>query len=498
MTFDPAWNTIAANGVVNPMTADLNVGGNDIVSNAGVDIKLETAIRADGSTGGILLETGNMAHTSGSSGVIWFYTGDVNESGTFSGNIEFDIGSGGASGTRGDFVFGRTGGGRPIYIYGEDSTTDWVAIKSPGSVADYTITLPAAAPSVTGQALVATTGGVASWATVLTDVVQDLSPQLGGSLDVNNQTITAATLGQTMNITTASGTTNAGAIALQGGASTAGLGGTCSMTGGTGGSTGGSIQLTSGDSPVNAGDIILLVGRDTTDANGDGEVTIGGGVGRTTATPVKFKEATVNGGSGISLKAPDSLTSDQTWTLPDDDPTGLRDRAWVTDSSGVLGLSPVPIGASKQNGTARNTTDVLADDPDLTVTLEPGAIYSFEAYFVVQVDSAGGTTADFKWDANALGIAVNAQVIYNKDGAAATTTVVDQFSKGTPHVVDLTVNGPTGVVYVHVRGVALNEDTSNRTFTIEWAQNVSNASNTRLQLGSYIKFLRLGVATTGG
>ena len=192
------------------------------------------------------------------------------------------------------------------------------------------------------------------------------------------------------------------------------------------------------------------------------------------------------------------MSNNRTWTLPDDDPTGLRDRAWVTDGSGVLGLSPVPIGASKQNGTARNTTTVLADDPDLSVTLEPGAIYSFEAYFVVQVDSAGGTTADFKWDANALGIAVNAQVIYNKDGAAATTTVVDQFSKGTPHVVDLTVNGPTGVVYVHVRGVALNEDTSNRTFTIEWAQNVSNASNTRLQLGSYIKFLRLGVATTGG
>ena len=239
--------------VTNPMSADLNVGGFDFVSDAGVSIDLKTALRADGNTGSITFETGNMAHTSGFSGAITFLTGDVNETTTFSGNVEFDIGSGGGSGSRGDFYFGKNVGGRPIYIYGEDSTTDWVAIKAPGSIADYTITLPAATPSATGQALVATTGGVASWASVVNN-------PMTADLDVSTYDIvgTPGSGGVGGNVDIIAGAANGGNFS----------GGTVNVTGGAGSSSGGAgpggdVVLTGGaaDGPsAQGGEVVLTEG----------------------------------------------------------------------------------------------------------------------------------------------------------------------------------------------------------------------------------------------
>ena len=62
----------------------------------------------------------------------------------------------------------NSGTASSINLYCESSNAHYTKIKSGphASATSYTITLPNAPPSVSGQALTATTGGVASWATV--------------------------------------------------------------------------------------------------------------------------------------------------------------------------------------------------------------------------------------------------------------------------------------------------------------------------------------------
>ena len=78
-------------------------------------------------------------------------------------------------------------GGHVQFREGTTGGTNAVSIKGPETIAsDYSIVLPNAAPTANGQALVATTAGVASWDTVS-------STSLDGCGYQNDQTISAGT-----------------------------------------------------------------------------------------------------------------------------------------------------------------------------------------------------------------------------------------------------------------------------------------------------------------
>ena len=66
--------------------------------------------------------------------------------------------------------------------FADADSSNYVAVQSPATVAsNYTVTLPAAAPTENGQALTATTGGVASWTTVTSKLD---TPVITGDLEV--------------------------------------------------------------------------------------------------------------------------------------------------------------------------------------------------------------------------------------------------------------------------------------------------------------------------
>ena len=71
-----------------------------------------------------------------------------------------------------------------------DNANHYVSLKAPASIAsNFTLTLPSADGS-SGQVLQTNGGGTLSFTTLLTDLVGDTTPQLGGDLDLNSNDIT--------------------------------------------------------------------------------------------------------------------------------------------------------------------------------------------------------------------------------------------------------------------------------------------------------------------
>jgi hypothetical protein len=70
-----------------------------------------------------------------------------------------------------------------------DNGTNYVSLKAPSSISsDLTFTLPSA-DGDTGQVLKTNGSGAMSWIDQISDVVDDTTPQLGGNLDTNEQSI---------------------------------------------------------------------------------------------------------------------------------------------------------------------------------------------------------------------------------------------------------------------------------------------------------------------
>ena len=90
-------------------------------------------------------------------------------------------------------ILSRASSTSPAFIkLGEDTDNGnhYVSLKAPASIAsNFTLTLPSADGS-SGQVLRTNGEGTLSFATLLTDLVSDTTPQLGGNLDLNSKDIT--------------------------------------------------------------------------------------------------------------------------------------------------------------------------------------------------------------------------------------------------------------------------------------------------------------------
>jgi hypothetical protein len=170
--------------------------------------------------------------------------------------------------------------------------------------------------------------------TISSDLVNDLTPQLGGNLDVNGKEIVSTAGG---NITIAPDGTgdvqiNTDTIRIGDNntdvtISTHGTGDLILRTH-KGDASQGSIRIYDGAN----GNIELL-------PNGSGSVLVGGN--STQATELRFREDSDNGTNYVGLKAADNLAASTTYTLPTAD--GTSGQVLQTNASGTLSWRSFPI-----------------------------------------------------------------------------------------------------------------------------------------------------------
>lgn len=145
---------------------------------------------------------------------------------------------------------------------------------------------------------------------------------------------------------------------------------------------------------------------------------------------------------------------------------------------------------TKTANTDRANTTTLADDPDLQFLVAESAVYAIE----FRLHFAATTTAGFKtaWDVPS-GAAGNKGV--QGPGSSATDTAANNISMRSG------VHGFTTTVTYGSRNSATNQclayeeslitTSAGGTLALQWAQNTSNATATRLAAGSWARCLRI-------
>jgi hypothetical protein len=159
--------------------------------------------------------------------------------------------------------------------------------------------------------------------------------------------------------------------------------------------------------------------------------------------------------------------------------------------TGALLQSMIPDEIQKLVNTDRNSTTTVADDPDLTTTLEANARYfiEFELWYAATNASGGIKTAwtvpsGVTGNRSALGLAdsVSSGVPEGSGrfGVHAFTTAVAYGDRASS----------TNLV-VAKECALLTTASSSGTCALQWAQNVSDAANCRMGAGSLMRVTRL-------
>ncbi|MFF7023063.1 hypothetical protein ACFY97_18920 [Streptomyces klenkii] len=164
---------------------------------------------------------------------------------------------------------------------------------------------------------------------------------------------------------------------------------------------------------------------------------------------------------------------------------------WITAGRMATTLDTVgsKLFARKTASTGRNTTTTLADDPHLTVTVTAGAVYELALTLFWTGPNAGGIKLAFnipsgttgRWSAYGPDLSMTsggntAQV--RADSVGSLTTAIPIGASDTSHAMTAQ---PTGLVVAGSSGA----------FTLQWAQNASNGSDTTLFTHSWMSLTRV-------
>ena len=202
-----------------------------------------------------------------------------------------------------------------------DNGTNYIGLKAAASLAaSVTFTLPSA-DGTSGYVLTTNGSGTLSWTTQIIDIVLDTTPQLGGNLDANAFNI---------QFDTATGIQDDSANEQITFVKTASAVNELTVTNAATG-TAPSLKASGGDTNVD-----LKIG-----AKGTGAVVVTGT--STSSAEVRLSEDTDNGVNYIGLKAPASVASNLSFTLPSTD--GTSGQVLSTDAAGTLSFvsqSPRP------------------------------------------------------------------------------------------------------------------------------------------------------------
>jgi hypothetical protein len=142
----------------------------------------------------------------------------------------------------------------------------------------------------------------------------------------------------------------------------------------------------------------------------------------------------------------------------------------------------------KTANTDRSSTTTFTDDPDLTVPVDANEVY--EVHCSLLIHSSAINAGDFKMKFTAPAGATLLATAYGYDAASATNN--DVVAAG----LTLNTTGSFGIVSlaepwnpIQVNGVLVTSGTAG-SFTLQWAQNASSATVTRLQAQSFLSLNR--------
>lgn len=162
--------------------------------------------------------------------------------------------------------------------------------------------------------------------------------------------------------------------------------------------------------------------------------------------------------------------------------------------------SMLPEYVHKTANTDRTATTTLADDPDLTIGLEASAKYCVEFFIYYggshNDDSAGDGDFVTSWsvptDASGLKSVIGPGIDAGTESGAAS---VDQIRLGVhqlaTNVAYACVRDQTGLLQLaYEQGIVTTDDAG--PLTLQWAQEDSDATATRVAIGSFMRVTRIG------
>jgi hypothetical protein len=170
---------------------------------------------------------------------------------------------------------------------------------------------------------------------------------------------------------------------------------------------------------------------------------------------------------------------------------GTDDARMVTP----LKLSGILQGIVKATDTNRNTTITLADDPDLAgIPLQPSAQYIIEGVLVF--DGQGATANGFRWALDFNGQlgnldTLNGSLFSYQTGGTTESLVTPVASAGSQTKATFDGAAIAEVVEFKIGIITQADYVANTAVDLQWAQGTSNATNTRLNEGSWMKVTRV-------
>lgn len=134
---------------------------------------------------------------------------------------------------------------------------------------------------------------------------------------------------------------------------------------------------------------------------------------------------------------------------------------------------------------SRNTTTVLADDSTLVLALAAATTYRIKLYVVYEI---ANITMDYKWGFLYTGTSslIVQMVRFIQAGVAGATSAEHQRIQNTFTVGEPFLSSVAGVGYFNADVIITTVNAG--TFSYQWAQNTSNASNASVLLGSYLEY----------
>jgi len=142
----------------------------------------------------------------------------------------------------------------------------------------------------------------------------------------------------------------------------------------------------------------------------------------------------------------------------------------------------MPVTAIKVSDTTRSSTTTFADDPDLTVPVAANINYYVDAMLLY--DTAATPLIKFQ-----LTVPSGATRYWVFNGLATSVTATgDGVVRLSDKVNALGTAGAGSITGAPLRGTVLNGSTAGFA-TLQWAQNVSNAANTILKAGSWLRLI---------
>lgn len=156
----------------------------------------------------------------------------------------------------------------------------------------------------------------------------------------------------------------------------------------------------------------------------------------------------------------------------------------------VSDFDNIGVTISKTSNESVTSSTTFQNDDQLVLPLAASATYAFEAFLIYDGSTAGDLKLQFTGPS---GCAMNWANFANVSGAASATLtygpIMNTLAQVTPQ--GIACNGATAMC-ARPAGIVINGSTSGN-LQLKWAQVASNATATRILIGSWMKITRMNL-----